>query len=154
MTTEAVISLAGVITSVLASWLVARDHTHRDAVANAEWRGKISERVDAMYRIIFRTGISDGLHAGVLNQNSPITINVEAFREHPDLLGKLQQFYNAAGKSLSDLDLLVEIEKRFGDELDSFEKAHNLKPAASLAAVCYLLRPEMKLFDKYKEQHS
>jgi dihydroorotase len=147
------ITIAGICVSVVLSYSVAKEHTHKEALANAEWRGKIGATVETMYRIIFKTGTQEGIAAGILNQNSPITANVEAFDQHPELLAKLRTFYSTVGCTLSDLDLLVEIEKRFGVEMEEFERAHNLKPAASLAAACYVVRPTMKLFERYKPHH-
>lgn len=153
MTPSNWISLLSILVSALIAWSVSKDHTHREAVANAEWRGKISAQMDTLYRITFKTGAAEGIAAGILSHNSPITANVDAFEAHPELVAKLRTFYATVGCTLSDLDLLVEIEKRFSEDLDAFEHAHNLKPAASLAAACYLLRPQMKLFERFKPHH-
>lgn len=150
MTPNAWIALAGVLGSWFISWTVAQSNAHREALANAEWRGKTGAQIDTLYRIIFRTGTKEGVDSGVLSQNSPITVNVEAFGQHPDLLMKLRKFYEAEGSKLSDLELMIEIEKRFPADLQAFESQHNLTPAATLAAACYLLRPEMKLFERRK----
>lgn len=151
MTAEAWIALVGVVVSIVLSWSVAKDHTHKEALANAEWRGRIGAQVDAMWRLVFRTGTSEGLASGILSHNSPITANLEAFNQHPDLVAKLREFYENAGSKLSDIDLLIEIENRFTPELEAFEVAHDLKPAAALAVACYLLRPNMKFFDRRKQ---
>lgn len=150
MTPNAWIALAGLLGSWFISWTVAKDNAHKEALANAEWRGKTGAQIDTLYRIIFRTGTREGIDSGVLNQNSPITVNVEAFRQHPDLLAKLREFYEAEGSKLSDLELVIAIEKRFPEELQAFEAQHNLTPAATLAAAAYLLRPEMKFSERRK----
>jgi hypothetical protein len=150
LTPQTWISIVGIVVSVLLSWSVAKDHAHREALANERWRGIISAQMEMVYRVVFKTGTIEGLAAGILNHNSPITASLNAFEEHPELLAKLREFYATVGVHLSDLDLLVEIEKRFAPEMDAFEQAHSLKPAAALAAACYLLRPQMKLFEKFK----
>lgn len=152
MTIEALITAGvGAALSIVGSFLAVQRANHLQELKQAEWRGSINTKVDAMWRIIFRKATIEGLDTGVLDIRSPITANLSAFSEHPDLVQKLRNFYQEKGHKLTDLDLLVQIETTFSDELSRFEMAHQLRAGGSIAAACYLLRPGMPLFN---EEHA
>ncbi len=49
--------------------------------------------------------------------NSPLVINDEAKSWLTDIASELKGFYRSVGKSMSEIELASEIERRWGDEL-------------------------------------
>lgn len=147
MTPDNWLTLLGIVISIVISWSISAQARQSVELKNAEWRGKMETKVNAMWGLLFRKASLEGLETGLLRSDSPIHINIEAFTNHPQFVKKLREFYAASGNKLSDLDLLVEIENRFSSELTALELEHHLKNGASLAAACFLVRPEMTLFN-------
>jgi len=148
MTGESVlVALGGVIAAILGSYVIVRHSDYERQLVDERWRGGIETKVDAMWKVLFRAATFDGLVGGILQTKSPIHVNLDAFKTHPELVKKLKDFYETTGKNLKDLELFVELENRFSADFSQFERQHGLRAVASVAAACYLLRPEMSIFD-------
>lgn len=142
------IALIGALASIGASLILTRHANIEARLRDAERLAKLEERLDTVYRLLFRKGVFEGLSRGLLASESPIRVNVESFKKHAEFVERLHDFYEKEGKNLSDVNLLMAIEKHFSADLAKFEVEHGLVNGASLAAACYLVRPEMTLFDQ------
>lgn len=78
---------------------------------------RLEVKVDTMWDFQMRRAMSEGLREGVLKHNSPIAPTPEALAWLDSLKHELQSFYAKLGKRLSDRDLAIEIERRFGRKI-------------------------------------
>ncbi len=143
-------ALIGGAVTVVASWIVIVQTNHQRALDDAQWHGKMTMMVSALWIRVFSNAVVEGMSIGWLEKNSPIRTTPNAFSQHPKLVEDLQSFYEQEGKNLNDLELLVAVERRFAKELLELETAHEVKNGAALAAACYLVRPGMELYDPSK----
>jgi len=87
-------------------------------LANMHWRlAQIAVKVETMWQFQLRRGIAEAVHHGMATVNSPFVITEEAKSWLDDLAVPLRQLYQKLGRHVSDTDLLIEIELRFGDEI-------------------------------------
>lgn len=78
---------------------------------------KVKERVDIMWEFLMRRAISQAVNKGFGKMNSPIIISKEAQDLFTKLQSELQNFYQKKGFSLSDGELMFQIEKFWGDRI-------------------------------------
>ena len=79
--------------------------------------GQIELKVDTLWDFQLRRGISEAVQKGAATVNSPVTITDEARKWMSSLAVELRAFYRTLGRTLSDRDLAIEIERRFGERL-------------------------------------
>ena len=137
--------ISGVV-SVGLAYLVAVRTNHEKEIRREKEMATLRFMVWQLWRRIFRSGVVEGLEGDILEKNSPITTSLKAFELHRDFVERLREWYEKEGKTLSDLELLIQINANFEKELLAFELQHKLTAGASLAACCFLLRPEMGMF--------
>ena len=110
------------------------------------WRAsaQISEmklKVDTLWDYVIRRGRAEGLHAGALAQNSPITITPDARRWFEGLAGDLHAWYQKAGRGLADRELYVALEKQFGERItNEVCVPHRVHAGACLAMAALVCR--------------
>ena len=75
------------------------------------------QKADVMWEFQIRRAQVELLQRGIGAMNSPINISPEARQWLADLADALRDFYNRLGRHLTDADLMMEIERRFGQEI-------------------------------------
>lgn len=142
MTAESAISLALSASSLIG---VAYGVLFRQA--------KIEARVELLWGFLLRRGVAEGLSSGLMEKMSPLRLNVQLLDLHPEITHKVQDFYASAGKKLSDIKLIEEIEKRWGTDLSLLSAANNMATGAMLSALLFFVRPEMDIFKQFDTTH-
>lgn len=79
--------------------------------------GQLATKVDTMWEFQMRRAVSEGVKQGVLRRNSPIALDENAKQWMSGLAGQLRTFYARQGRRLTEADLALEIERRFGDRI-------------------------------------
>jgi len=93
----------------------------------------MSVKVDTMWDFIMRRAMSEAVNKGIATLNSPLVINSEAKALMAPLRARLQEFYLKEGQQMSDADMQLEIERRFGaDIVREVCIPHNLHAGACL----------------------
>ena len=150
------LALLAVLIALLGFILTFYQTVMKRDTLKAEMTEKFSEvksRVDILWSLLFRRGISDAVASGLLERQSPLKLNVDVLSGHTSLIEKIQEFYNAKGRKLQDLELLVELEKNFGQDLQRLcDETPGLLPGACLAAMVFMVRPHAELFEKFDTQ--
>lgn len=130
-------------------WEQRKDHE------DAETRDRLSRvesKVDVLWNFLLRRSISEGLNSGFLTRESPLKANVQILERHPEVIGDIKAWYETEGCQLLDLDLFVEIERRFNVPLHALCEHEGMMDGACLAAMFFMLRPESVLFEKYNTE--
>lgn len=82
------------------------------------WRlGQLQLKVDTMWMFQVNRMQSEAVIAGVAKVNSPITVSDEAKKWMTPLVAPIRDFYAKLGRRMSDAELMLEIERRFGDQI-------------------------------------
>lgn len=74
-------------------------------------------KVNTMWDFQLRRAYSESIQKGVATINSPLTVTPEAKEWMNELAVKLRDFYSKLGRHLTERDLAIEIERRFGEEI-------------------------------------
>jgi hypothetical protein len=141
--------VVGPVISVILAWLVAKATKHDREVERERQIAKIEFMVQQLWIRVFKSGVVEGLDKGILEMNSPLSSSLEAWEGYDSLVKRLREWYEHEGKQLKDLDLLVAVDRKFESDLVKISLDHKLIGGAALASVCFLLRPEMGLFDRH-----
>ena len=108
---QAAITVTAVITVL--GWLDTR-------FSNRERFAKLEVKVDTMWDFQMRRAESETIIKGIGQRNSPIRItNPSVFEWFKGLEEELQKFYLEKGKFLTDRELSLEIERRFGARISA-----------------------------------
>lgn len=75
----------------------------------------IQVKVDTMWNFMMRRATSEAVKSGFGTLNSPFMAKASVIRVVEPILSPMKDFYEADGKSLTDNDLALEVEKRWGD---------------------------------------
>src|SRR5260370_27126871 len=110
---------------------------------------KLESRVELLWAFLLRRGVGDALVGGVMEKSSPLRLNVDALKQHADLLARAQEFYDAEGRKLNDIALIEEMERRFGVSLVAIAAEHKMMAGGCLVALVFLMRPTMSLFKQF-----
>ena len=109
MTLSEVASLGSIISSTLALGSV---------IYLAVWKiARMEVKVDTLWDFQMRRALSESIQKGVATLNSPLTVTPEAKAWMHELAAKLRDFYAKLGHRMTDRELAIEIERRFGDEI-------------------------------------
>lgn len=82
------------------------------------WRlGQLQLKVDTMWLFQVNRMQSEAVMAGVAKKNSPIVVTDEAKRWMAPLIAPIKDFYRKIGRNMSDPELMLEIERRFGEQI-------------------------------------
>lgn len=78
---------------------------------------RLEVKVDTMWGMLLKRAVVEGVHAGLMEVNSPIRLvnNSGAMLAH--MAGELRVFYQEKCKGLSEPDATMKIEEKFGDRL-------------------------------------
>ncbi len=74
-------------------------------------------KVDTMWDLQWKRAASEAVKAGIATRNSPVIINDEAKGWAEPLLPAMRDFYLTLGRRMSDGDLMLEIVRRFDDDI-------------------------------------
>lgn len=88
-----------------------------DTAQFAERLAKLELKVDTVWDFLVRRAFGEAVQKGVGTMNSPFTLTAEALEWLADLKEDLQELYQGLPKPLSDSDLMLEIEKRYGADI-------------------------------------
>ena len=112
MTPETFLAVVTILTPTLVSiggvaWALARRQALLETKLNICWD------------FVMRRATSEGVNMGVLiaPAEAPVTATDEARSWFDGMKTELRSFYRTTGKALSERQLFVEIERRFGDRL-------------------------------------
>jgi hypothetical protein len=94
---------------------------------------KMELKIDTVWDFQIRRAQSEALMQGVATKNSPVTVTDEAKQWMKPLLMPIREFYSKLGRHLSDRELVIEIERQFGDRiLNEICIPHGLSAGACL----------------------
>ncbi len=78
---------------------------------------KLELKVETIWDFLVRRAFSEAVEKGVAKMNSPVSITPEARNMMGEMIPILQYYYKQEGYKLSDGELMLDIERRFGDDL-------------------------------------
>src|ERR1700693_1377043 len=78
---------------------------------------KIEARVELLWSFLLRRGLNEAINSGILYNQSPLQMNIEALFRHREIILQVREWYEKNGKDLSDVQVFEQIEKRFGEDL-------------------------------------
>ncbi len=78
---------------------------------------KLELKVDTIWDFLVRRAFSEAIEKGAATMNSPITITPESSALMQEMRPALRIYYCEHGYKLSDSELMLDIERRFGNEL-------------------------------------
>lgn len=82
---------------------------------------KTELKIDTLWDFQMRRGAAEIVQKGLGTMNSPVTLNEETRSEVQrliaDIAEPLRQLYRKIGRNVSDRDLAIELEVRFGDQI-------------------------------------
>jgi tetrahydromethanopterin S-methyltransferase subunit G len=90
---------------------------YTSVVKNAKEAGRISMMVDTMWDFQIRRAQTELIKKGLGEINSTFKVSKEAKLWMAPLVGPIRDFYQRIGRQLSERELYVEIEQRFGDRI-------------------------------------
>ena len=116
MPIESLVALApGVVALIAVITLFRQSKNH--AVEAEKRMVSIEVKVDTMWDFQMRRALSESIHKGIATINSPLTVTPEAKAWMHGLAEQLRDFYAKLGHRMTDRELALEIERRFGDEI-------------------------------------
>jgi len=78
---------------------------------------RMEVRVETMWDFLMRRAVSEAIQKGIATLNSPVEISNDAKLWMKELSNELRRFYQRIGRQLSDRELALEIERRYGDQI-------------------------------------
>jgi hypothetical protein len=108
--------IVGVVGLFVAVW-VALFSVIRTSIKAASRFSRIEDRVQIMWDFLFRRAIAEAVDKGIARMNSPVTVNDVAKSWMKDFKTDLQALYRSLGPAISDADLALEIERKFGERI-------------------------------------
>jgi hypothetical protein len=101
------------------------------AIGGLIWRMAIMHmRVTLIWDFLMRRALAETLGKGLAVENSPLRVVDQNVREaYAELIGPLRLFNQKIGHRLSERELFMEIERRFGEEM-----SRTVCPALGLSA--------------------
>lgn len=79
--------------------------------------GELRLKVDTMWEFQWKRAQSEAVMAGVAKVNSPVRVSDEAKQWMAPIIGPVREFYQKLGRRLTDAELALEIERRFGEQI-------------------------------------
>lgn len=79
--------------------------------------GALTLKVDTMWEFLMKRGTIEGQERGHLRAHSPLQVSDEMKQAFVPLMDNLRAFYVEKGTSMLDLELMLELERHFGDEI-------------------------------------
>lgn len=127
----ALVSLVGITAAVREWWSVQKPYLLAKQKADLEAASKVSDgleeisrkltelevKVETMWLFHLRRGMAEAVDKGLGTLNSPLVVNDKARQVFGDFGKELEEFYRQLARTLSDAELALEIEMRFGDRI-------------------------------------
>lgn len=79
--------------------------------------GRIEVKVDTIWDFQMKRALAESLHTGIAKMNSPLMFNPETKLWLKDIATDLRAFYRSIGRTMTNNDITLEIERRWGDDL-------------------------------------
>ncbi len=96
---------------------------------------KLELKVDTIWEFIMRRALSEGVAKNVFKVNSPVRITSEASVWFAPIAEELRNFYNSFSNRKSDGEMMLEIERKFGEQIArEICRPHNLVAGSCLRA--------------------
>ena len=109
--------IASLVTAIIAS-LVAGATAIGVWINLKEKLAKLEVKVDTMWDFQMRRAMAEAVTKGVATMNSPLTIDEKTAMDWlGNLVLPLREFYGRFGKNLTDRDLMLAIERQFGNQI-------------------------------------
>ena len=101
---------------MIAGWVALGVSLGAAAALCLLWRkvSRYAVTVDTMWDFQIRRSAAELVFRGVGTVNSPVTVSAEAKSWLKGLATELRTFYRRLGRTLTERDLLLEIERRYG----------------------------------------
>lgn len=103
----------GIIVSIIIGVIGILTSIHSRVVTLA----KIEVKVDTMWDFTLRRGWGELVEKGQARMNSPLVLNADARAWMATMSTELRAFYARLGRRMSDRELAIEIERKYGDEI-------------------------------------
>jgi hypothetical protein len=110
----------GVVVAVIMAGLAVYQAMVRNAYLiskNSERLARIELKADTLWDFMMRRASSEAVMAGVATIKSPAIVSEEAKEWMKPLIVPIQEFYAKLGRRMTDNELAMEIERRFGDRI-------------------------------------
>lgn len=78
---------------------------------------KLELKVDTIWDFLMRRAMADAVNRGHADMNSPVVVREESKQLLAHLAGELKKWYRESWHKLDDSALLLEIEKRYGENI-------------------------------------
>ena len=95
----------------------AKEDDLRDLKMRTETLGELKVKVDTMWSFQMRRGMSEVVEKGIGTMSSPLIFTDQAKAALETIKNDLVCFYNGLSPTMSDPDVLLELERKFGDQL-------------------------------------
>ncbi len=100
---------------------------------------KLELKVDTIWEFLIRRAFSEAIQKGIATLNSPVVVTQAAKAMMDPLAFALRTFYINHGHHLTDTELMMEIERQFGDEI-----LHKICiPNGFLAGACLVIAAQV-----------
>ena len=90
---------------------------YTSVIKNAKEAARIAMMVETLWDFQMRRAQVELVNEGLGTINSPLKISEQAKAAVAPLVGPLREFYQKMGRHLSERELYIEIERRFGDRI-------------------------------------
>lgn len=112
---------------------------------------KIEARVELLWGFMMRKGMGEALISGLVERQSPLRVSIAALEKHGDLIEQVRKWYEQFGRKMPDIELTVSLETTFHADFERLCLTEGILPASCVAAMVFLLRPESKAFEPFRE---
>jgi hypothetical protein len=78
---------------------------------------KVELKIDTIWDFHMRRAQSEAVKLGIATMNSPVKVSDEAKEWMAPLIAPIREFYKGLGRRMTERDLYIEIERRFGEQI-------------------------------------
>jgi hypothetical protein len=114
---------------------------------------RIESRVEVLWTFQLRRGIVEGVNDGLLKNQSPLAVTQTLKDRYRLIFATVKDYYDREGKTLTDTDLAIGIEKLFWPSIKEMCAKENIFDGACLVVLLNYVRPDSTLFTEWEELH-